>query len=329
MKKKKWSTVKEMLFLYLAISKMFYWFTTVVQLEAGGFDRLGQVLFNRLLERDLLIIFAILFFFFIERFQFKPIVNHAISYVTLLAVVFIQIWAINHFLGPVSFETAGAAAFLVGIGYLGFFVYFTIGFFTIAIAMSIKEHLNKMKNKGSAETGGEGAAGTMSDFSNALICETCKDELRDKLNLFGQFVGEWEFEGVIGKDTPEEQRVPGEWIFSWILDGTAIQDVFICPSRKECEKNPNPNAEYGTTIRFYNQATDAWDMFYGLSGKTHILEGQQAGAQIIVKNKSESEGLTQWVFSDITPDAFHWQNRTSYDEGVTWNINFELFAHRK
>jgi len=169
----------------------------------------------------------------------------------------------------------------------------------------------------------------MSDFSNALISETPKKELQEKLSLFGQFIGDWEFEGIFGKGTTDEWRVPGEWLFSWILNGTAIQDVFICPSRNEMEKNPHPDAEYGTTIRFYNQSTDSWNMCYGLLGSMTILEAKQVGAQIVVENKSDSDELTQWVFSDITSNSFHWQNRTSHDNGATWNIIFELLAHKK
>ena len=169
----------------------------------------------------------------------------------------------------------------------------------------------------------------MSDFANALISEMPKKELQEKLSLFGQFIGDWEFEGIFGKGTTDEWCVPGEWLFSWILNGTAIQDVFICPSRKEMEKNPHPDAEYGTTIRFYDQSTDSWNMCYGLSGSMTILEAKQVGEQIIVENKNDSDALTQWVFSDITSRSFHWQNRTSRDNGATWNVIFELLARRK
>jgi len=169
----------------------------------------------------------------------------------------------------------------------------------------------------------------MSEFQNALISEFPKSELEEKLSLFGQFVGEWDFEGVFEKGTPDEWRVPGEWFFSWILDGTAIQDVFICPTRKEREINPHPDAEYGTGIRFFNPSTDTWSVCYGLYGKMSVFEAKQVENQIIVRNKDESEGLNQWVFSDVTTNAFHWQNRTSYDGGNTWCVNFELFARRK
>ena len=153
--------------------------------------------------------------------------------------------------------------------------------------------------------------------------------MREKLNLFGQFVGEWDFEWIGGKGTPDELRVPGEWIFSWVLEGAAIQDLFICPSREEKIHNPQPNGEYGTTVRFYNPEKDTWDICYGGYGFMHILEARQAGEQIIATNKDASGGLNQWVFSDVTPVSFHWQNRTTQDDGATWQVHCELFATRR
>ena len=169
----------------------------------------------------------------------------------------------------------------------------------------------------------------MNDFINALVSESPKSEIADKLNLFGQFVGEWDFDWVYGKGTPDESHTPGEWIFSWILEGTAIQDLFICPSRKEKENNPQPDGEYGTTVRFYNPEKNTWDICYGLYGKMHVLEAKQVGKQIIVENKDTADGYNQWVFSDVTSTSFHWQNRTSYDCGKTWNVNGELFAQKR
>jgi len=326
--RKKWSTLKEMLFLYLAITKLLYWFSTITEMAFGGgiADNIFELVMNRLWTQDLLILFSILIFHFMEKLKVQQLLQYAIAYVAFVGVIFAQIW-----IGDTFFEPAHMAGTLGGliweIGYLGFFIFFTVGFLFLAIALNVKEHFKKKAK----ESSGMQATDTelvMNDFSNALVCDSCKDELKDKLNLFGQFVGEWEFEGVSGKGTSDEMRVRGEWIFSWILSGTAIQDVFICPSREECEKNPTPDAEYGTTTRFYNQATDAWDMFYGVAGATHILEGRQVGERIVVDNKSETDGKTQWVFSDITARSFNWQNKTSHDDGVTWGVNFELSATR-
>ena len=169
----------------------------------------------------------------------------------------------------------------------------------------------------------------MSDFAKALLSQPPGDELQKELNLFGQFIGIWDFEGVYAKGTPDEWRVPGEWLFSWILEGTSIQDVFICPSRQERKTNPHPNAEYGTSVRAYNPSKGTWDICYSGYGFMNILEAKQVAEQIIATSKDESDGLNQWVFSDITPVTFHWQNRTSYDNGLTWQVNFELFARRR
>ena len=169
----------------------------------------------------------------------------------------------------------------------------------------------------------------MNGFINALVSKPPHSELKEKLNLFGQFVGEWDFEWISGKGTSDERRVPGEWHFSWILEGTAVQDVFICPSREEKIYNPQPDGEYGTTVRFYNPSKDAWDICYGLYGMMHVLEAKQVGNQIIVTNKDDSDGLNQWVFSDITPDSFHWQNRTTNNNGAAWHVYCELLARRR
>ena len=41
----------------------------------------------------------------------------------------------------------------------------------------------------------------MSDFQKALISNTQNNELQGKLNLFSQFIGDWDFEGIYRKDT--------------------------------------------------------------------------------------------------------------------------------
>jgi len=168
----------------------------------------------------------------------------------------------------------------------------------------------------------------MSIFIDALIGENGVD-LKEPYNLFGQFVGEWDFEWVDGKGTEYERHVPGEWIFSWVLNGKVIQDLFICPSRKARVHNQQPDAEYGTTIRFYNSKKKKWDVCYGYDGKMTVLEAEPIESDIVLTNQDKSDGLNQWIFTDITPISFHWLNRTSKDNGNTWQINGELYATRR
>ena len=79
-------------------------------------------------------------------------------------------------------------------------------------------------------------------------------EMREKLMLFGQFVGDW--------DILEDHYLQpdGTWAVSrgalhwgWILDGKAVQDVWMSIDEKTGKTIPE-----GTTIRFYDQKIDAW-----------------------------------------------------------------------
>lgn len=82
----------------------------------------------------------------------------------------------------------------------------------------------------------------MGEFINVLVSKGKSNLIPEKDNLYGQFVGEWDFEWVDNQGTTGERHVQGEWIFAWVLEGTAIQDVFICPSRKARIKDYQPDA---------------------------------------------------------------------------------------
>src|SRR4051794_31507903 len=55
------------------------------------------------------------------------------------------------------------------------------------------------------------------------------------LDLFGQFVGEWELDVTNFAANGASETAHGEWHFGWILQGRAVQDVWITPPRVEQE----------------------------------------------------------------------------------------------
>jgi len=321
--KERFHTFKLMLFSYLALSKVFYWVTNIQTMGLDGFDNLGQMIINRLLARDLFLILSVILSFYIYKVIKNGFIAFGVFYVLVLGLSLVQMMVFERI-----FDLEYGAIFgdMTPIQY---FVQFTMSFMFIGAFFAVKEFMARQKKKTEADEYASEGMNTVACFSNALVCETCKADLQEKLNLFGQFVGEWEFEGLYKKGTPDENRTKGEWIFSWILDGTAIQDVYIHPSRKEREKNPTDYAEYSTTLRFYNLATDSWNMYYGGSGKAQELEGRQVGDKIIVSFNAESEVQHRAVFSEIKADSFHWRSERSDDGGSTWETGFELVAHRK
>ena len=162
------------------------------------------------------------------------------------------------------------------------------------------------------------------EFYKALV-----GEKKQKKNIFSDLIGEWDIEWVDGKGTEKERHIIGEWIFSEILNGDGIQDIFICPSREERVSNPQPDAEYGTTIRMYNPNKQKWDICYTCLGKMVYLEAEKVEDKIVLTNISNDKGINLWVFDDISPSKFHWENKTSFDNGKTWITNGEVFAKRR
>ena len=129
----------------------------------------------------------------------------------------------------------------------------------------------------------------MKEFIKALVSKNKSNIVPAEHNLFGHFVGEWDFEWIDCYGTAEERHIKGEWIFQWILEGTAIQDVFICPSRKERLTNYQPDAAYGTTVRMYNPDTLAWDILYTELEGAAVFKGFVDGK--IAEAKAGSNGF--------------------------------------
>lgn len=168
--------------------------------------------------------------------------------------------------------------------------------------------------------------GAVLKFINVLVSKGKSNLIPEKDNLYGQFVGEWDFEWVDNQGTTGERHVQGEWIFAWVLEGTAIQDVFICPSRKARIKDYQPDAAYATAVRMYNPNTEAWDILYTELGGATQLEGKREGNRIVQTEINEKN--IQWVFSEITTTSFRWQRMVKRPDG-TWETEAELFAVRR
>lgn len=151
----------------------------------------------------------------------------------------------------------------------------------------------------------------MQNFLKALTSEGKNAELPEEFDYFGKLIGSWEIEYI---DTSNSHSMKGEWHFSWVLEGMAIQDVIILPG-----------FECGTTLRVYNPGTCAWDVAYGFTGKIIRLEARKQDDQIVLTNiEDESK---KWVFAKIEDNHFHWQDVTVKEDGQ-WHINFDLYAVR-
>jgi hypothetical protein len=158
----------------------------------------------------------------------------------------------------------------------------------------------------------------------ALLANGPDPRYRDKLQLFGQFVGSWTFEGREYHDDGSHPADKGEIHCRWVLEGRAIQDVFLETSRGD--KDP---LLYGTTIRFYDPRTDTWQVTWidPGAGVVRTFIGRKTGSEIVMEGTAGDGTPIRWIFSNIRPQSFHWRGEKR--AGSTWHTYEEFDAHRK
>jgi hypothetical protein len=126
-----------------------------------------------------------------------------------------------------------------------------------------------------------------------------------------------------GRNRPSRRRhtAPGvgEIHFGWVLEGRAIQDVWILPG-----------VFYGTTLRVYDPGLDAWHILWSDPLRQFYTRqiGRAQGDDIVQEGTNEAGEAVRWSFTKITRDAFRWIGERSSDGGKTWQLQAEYSARR-
>lgn len=156
------------------------------------------------------------------------------------------------------------------------------------------------------------------------------EDRADKLMLFGQFVGDWDVDFTVYEPDGAKQTEKAEWHFGWVLEGRAVQDVWIVPRRSERDHASPIKSDYGTTIRFYDPEIDAWRVVYvsPLQGDLLTFIAREVGDEIVLEGHDPDGSPMRWIFSNITAQSFNWRRVISPDGGKTWRLHKEMFVRR-
>lgn len=165
----------------------------------------------------------------------------------------------------------------------------------------------------------------MDAFAEALV-SAATDKIPQEYDWFAPLIGDWDFDYYDGYGKGEIRAVQGEWLFRRVLNGTGIEDLFICPSRATMCSSPQPDGEYGMAIRMFNSTEKCYDMAY-------VCEQRMCNLRFIKENDRLvgtvlTDPSQKWVFSDIGNDTFHWQNVTVMENGE-WRVNSNVYAQRR
>ncbi|GEN06741.1 hypothetical protein SAMN05443572_104628 [Myxococcus fulvus] len=154
--------------------------------------------------------------------------------------------------------------------------------------------------------------------------------LAESLSLFGRFIGAWDvdvaFFDATGKQT---YRQPGEWSFSWVLDGRVIQDVLIYPNPEGLGASVGAR-RIGTSLRQFIPEQGTWRVVWmgATAGYLVSLVGRPVGDEIHIEGKDPDGKPLRWMFTAVTDDSFLWRGFMSEDGGSTYRLTQEMHARR-
>ena len=149
----------------------------------------------------------------------------------------------------------------------------------------------------------------MDNFIDALLSDKT-DKIPDAYDWFAPLLGDWDCDYYDEPTEGRKRHVKGEWIFR---------------SRATKEAEPQPDGEYGSSLRMFNKAEGHYDVVYTCDHCMKRLCFTKQGDKLVGKVLSEKDAY--WIFSDITADTFHWENVRLPENGEK-RLVCEIFGKR-
>jgi hypothetical protein len=173
--------------------------------------------------------------------------------------------------------------------------------------------------------------GLMSSLASVLAAAGRSPEVPEALDCYGWLIGSWQLEVRNYWGDVRALGLRAEAHFGWVLEGRAVQDVWILPRRRErtAEIDRAKNA-YGTTLRVWDSALQAWRITWinPVTGARADLVGRWSGKDVVQVGTRGDGTPVRWIFSEITGDSFRWTGESLQADARTWTIEGEFGARR-
>jgi hypothetical protein len=165
----------------------------------------------------------------------------------------------------------------------------------------------------------------------ALAASGRSEDIPEDMDLYGWLIGSWDLEVVGYDDSGDVIRTTGEAHFGWVLEGRAVQDVFINPCRSDRGPNSAKFANwFGTTLRIYDPSIQAWrvNWFNPHDGIRAEQIGRRNGNEIVQEGTFPDGTPIRWTFREISEDSFRWCGERLEPDGKTWRLQVDSRAKR-
>jgi hypothetical protein len=154
-------------------------------------------------------------------------------------------------------------------------------------------------------------------LAELLVSDGPRAEFAEPFGVFAPLIGSWDLEvRYYGDDGGLVRETQGEWHFGWALDGRAVADVWITPSRDR--RRVEGDGEWGLTIRIWDPELGAFRSTW--MGPKHAVVmtfiGHPGDDSLVLEAREPTADKTRWIFTGITPDSFHWRNEDEAEDGT-------------
>jgi len=177
------------------------------------------------------------------------------------------------------------------------------------------------------------AVRTTENFLTLLSAAGRSPEIPESADIYGWLVGSWDLEVLHYKGVyVGAQNITAEAHFGWVLEGRAIQDVWIMPRVSDRGHiRDTTNNMYGTTQRVWDPMIQAWRIRWmnPVTGHEERQTGRKIGNDIVQIGARADGTTTRWRFTEITADSFHWLGEALEPDGHTWKLEGEFRARRR
>ena len=159
-------------------------------------------------------------------------------------------------------------------------------------------------------------------MDNKLFSESLHNSIPKSKDTFGKFIGKWSLNLTITNLDGSNIKYKGEWHFHRILQGRAIQDIWIIPSLSFQEDNEFH--EYGTTVRTFNPRTNKWKaVWFGpIQNQFFLFDIEENDDQITLTETNNRNLEMKWIFFDISQNSFKWRSEVKTKENNRWFTNY-------
>jgi hypothetical protein len=169
-------------------------------------------------------------------------------------------------------------------------------------------------------------------FLEALASSQRSPELEDVDDVFGFLIGSWNIDAVLHDPQGRARRIQGEVHASWVLEGRAIQDLFIFP--RPADRTPGvrgPGDRYATTLRTYDRNRNAWRVLFinpaAVETNAELIARRDRDT-IAMEGKLADGTPIRWRYQDVTETSFHYSAQRLDSDGRTWRVYLEISGQR-